>query len=353
MERFDVRLGVASAKRIRGAKSAFLAFGAWSCVFGVVPLAQADLVAHYKFDETSGTTAADSSGNSFNATSITAPAWGAGIIGNAVTFVSGNAGGDELIYDNGSNGRIVDVTNVDGVEMTVTTWVKFSTNAFQTAVYLGNERGSAFNNYFVLRSNNGRLELLARGTANDLLSTPGAGFDDGQWHHVALTATSNTSRAFYVNGQLVGTQTSDRRPFGRRIAFGATATEVNPIAAQFDGSLDDAGFWSEALGAEKLALIHGLGRLQGIDQSDAGIDAVLAVFEAGTGLASVGDQVWEFTDSLATGVTGSIGGSIAEGNAFILLDGDAGTGVVLIPEPTSIALLGVSGLVIIARRRHS
>ena len=55
-------------------------------VMSIAGNASADLVAHWRFDETSGTTALDSSGNGLNGTLEGDPQWVAGAIGGALEF---------------------------------------------------------------------------------------------------------------------------------------------------------------------------------------------------------------------------------------------------------------------------
>ena len=67
----------------------------------------------YKFDETSGTTAADSSGNGKNATLVNGPTWVAGKSGNAVNLDGSN---DYVSMPSG----IVSTLN----DFTIAAWVK-------------------------------------------------------------------------------------------------------------------------------------------------------------------------------------------------------------------------------------
>ena len=69
----------------------------FALVIGLVNSATAELVAHWRFDESSGTTANDSSGNGNHGTLIDNVQWAAGKIGGAAEF-DGTSGHIEVPY---------------------------------------------------------------------------------------------------------------------------------------------------------------------------------------------------------------------------------------------------------------
>ncbi len=50
----------------------------------------ANLVAHWSFDQASGSVLTDDSGNGYNGTLVNAPTWAAGKLGQALSFSNGN-----------------------------------------------------------------------------------------------------------------------------------------------------------------------------------------------------------------------------------------------------------------------
>ncbi len=76
--------------------------------------ASADLVAHWRFDESSGTTALDSSGNGLNGTLEGDPQWVPGVIGGALEF-----DGDDYV-DFGAP----EVFDFGTEDFTITAWIK-------------------------------------------------------------------------------------------------------------------------------------------------------------------------------------------------------------------------------------
>lgn len=123
----------------------------------------------------------------------------------------------------------------------------------------------------------------------------------------------------------------------------------------FTGSLDDFATWTRALSGQEVALLGGLGYFAGVGVSDATqIDAVLSMYEAGTGTAVVGGQTWTYAASLGSTTIGARGGSVANDDAFIVLGGD-GSGIVIVPEPEALPFVGAAGLAAAAwsaRRRR-
>lgn len=157
----------------------------------------ANLLAHYKFSEGSGTNVADSSGN--NRT---------GSIYNS-TGSSGWVTGAPTGYALGlTNGAYVDLTNFcDNLpEFTLSLWVR-STNTsggqtmliskIQDNINLGVHAGG----WYVLWENAQPRFLIWDGdTSTSFRETSPAAFGNGSWHHVVQIATEGTNLWTYVDG---------------------------------------------------------------------------------------------------------------------------------------------------------
>lgn len=172
-------------------------------------------------------------------------------------------------------------------------------------------------------------------------------FDD-TWHHVVITYASATgTAAVYIDGQLDATATN--AGVGAAFTFnkGRIGSHAENAALDIGGLMDDVGIWNHALSDQEIALIHGLGHFAGINLADDGIAAVLAAFNS-QGQAEAGGYQWAYATGLTGGI-GTVGGSIADSNAYIVLDG-SGAGVqIVVPEPGS-ALLGGGMLLALGRR---
>jgi len=154
----------------------------------------------------------------------------------------------------------------------------------------------------------------------------------------------------YVNGVEDGSATTTRtRP--SQPTYAAEIARNNRTPSQtFQGDLDDIGVWDEALDPKKIALLNGLGRFSGVDLGSASIDNVLAVYNATSGTATAGSEIWGYKTGLGSTTVGATGGSVAGGDAYIVLD-TSGNGVQQIPEPATVALAAV-GLLGLRRRRR-
>ena len=78
-----------------------------SFMFVLTSVAEADLVGLWRFDETSGTTAHDGSGNGRDGTLIGNPKWTAGRIGGALDFDGRPRWHGWCTTPGGNNGRCV------------------------------------------------------------------------------------------------------------------------------------------------------------------------------------------------------------------------------------------------------
>src|SRR5262249_53045315 len=166
-----------------------------SNVLNVTPQLAEQPVVYYRFDETSGSTALDSSGNGHT-----------GTIGPAVTHVPGLPGfGGGLHFDGSADAYVVadDATDLDPrFQITVSAWI--NAESWTASPTTNNHRivqKGLNDNQYRLLDENGVLkwDLAGIGTITaDLPST-------GVWHNV--TGTYDGSRmVLYVDGEVVASQ---------------------------------------------------------------------------------------------------------------------------------------------------
>ena len=153
------------------------------------------LKAWYQFDETSGTTAADSSGYGNNGTVINGATWTAGNSGNAVNL----DGTDDYIA---LPAGVVSNANT----ATVATWVNLDTLSNWTRIF---DFGSGTSTYMNLTPKNGanskiRFAIQNNGSSEQIIDGTSA-LATGGWHHVAVTLNGATG-ILYVDGVEVGQQ---------------------------------------------------------------------------------------------------------------------------------------------------
>jgi hypothetical protein len=215
-----------------------------SRTFNVTVLPFIPTRAWLKFDEASGTTAADATGNNWNGTLVGGSTWTAGKINNAVSF-SGSAN-----YATLPGGLITGVT-----DFTVSAWVKLNA-VNNTRIF---DFGTGTSGYMELcpkTAANGfvRYEIVSGGTVQQINTT--YTFPTGVWTHVALTQ-SGTMGTLYINGTSVGTNaglTLNPSNLGTttRNYIGKSQWSSDPY---LNGAVDDFRIIGQALTAQQVAAL--------------------------------------------------------------------------------------------------
>ncbi len=198
---------------------------------------------HLKFDESSGSVAADSSGSGRDATLVNAPAFASGRLGNALHFPA-----TASQYATLPSGVVSGLT-----DFTVSTWVKV--NAFATWQRIF-DFGTGTTNYMFLTTqytttapNAAKLRFGIRAgstTTEQSVSGTGVALTAGAWTHVAVVR-SGTTVSLYVNGSLAGSGTIALNPSDL-----GTTTQNYLGKSQFNdpylnAALDDFRLYSQAL----------------------------------------------------------------------------------------------------------
>ncbi|WP_411698574.1 family 43 glycosylhydrolase [Conyzicola sp.] len=207
------------------------------------------LVAHYAFDETSGTVAHDDSGNGKNATLVGGSTW---------------AGADGVTL-NGANGSFVQLPNnitAGLAASTVSLWVKMDATqpgAFMI-VAMGNPVTTTGTGYFALVGN-GNLRATTTSTNWSLeksTTAPGP-LARGVWKHVTYTQTAGATGTgtLYIDGVQVA-QNAAMTPALAALAGGVTTANYlgrSTYAADgyFKGSIKDFRLYNRALDATEVS----------------------------------------------------------------------------------------------------
>ncbi len=218
--------------------------------------AATDLMAHWKFDETSGTTAADSSGNNNTGTLLNGPTWTtAGKLNGALNF-------------DGTNDR-VNVPHSTSLALntnaaTLAAWVRLDTNSRSWITVIERDRSN-------LQWMD--WQIYARASDAPTANRPVCRFDwDGDmvvdadeqvqgnitlatstWYHLACTYDGSAIR-FYIDGTLRGTTTAASktiRDSGRAVSLGGNEA----WGEYLDGQIDDARVYNRALSQTEIQAI--------------------------------------------------------------------------------------------------
>ena len=174
------------------------------------------LVAHYRLDETSGTTAADSSGNARNGTLAVA---GTGTATFSTTHMVGT-GSLNLTSTSNTNGGYVSIPaslNAMGATTTLTIacWVNITTDRAWGRIFDFNNTsttGYMFLTTFqnVTTPNSVRFAITTTTySAEQQISSTGR-LSTGAWHHIAvvLDAGATYTGTLYIDGAVAGTNTA-------------------------------------------------------------------------------------------------------------------------------------------------
>jgi len=215
----------------------------------------AGLTGHWKLDETSGTLAADASGNGHTGTYGNGPLLGTeGIQNTAVQFDGTN---DKVTI---ADDPIFSSHTTTG--LTVAAWVKVlavdtdtHSQTRQPIVAKGNPGNWEWALYIYSSQQAGFSSWQCGGSSHNELSG-GPVIPFGVWTHVAATYQDGVANRVYVNGQEVASKTS----------FIASACDSNRpvlIGAREDGqylnaAIDDVRIYNRVLSAEEISILHGL-----------------------------------------------------------------------------------------------
>ncbi len=322
-----------------------------ACLLGLIvgfcAHVQGDLVAHYKFDDGSGQTAADSTGSYDGTLGSTAgsdgndPTWTSGIIGGALQFV---------VDDHVDTKAFLLPATAD---FTAMGWAKTGSSDNYRAL-LGQGRSSGNPQRLIYYASFGDSGDVARLFIGGEVVKSTTVTNTDEWFHLATTREGDIFK-IYVDGMLEATRTmaktvetdDDPSHYNKTIIGNA---DGGGSSFCVEGLVDDVAIFNSAESAQRIAAIHGLGRMRGVDLGDEGVDDVLGVFSSQTGSATAGGYTWTHATGLA-GDLGATGYDPGQG-LFIVLDA-SGNGVVGVPEPNTIAIFALgAGLLALAIRRR-
>lgn len=221
--------------------------------------ASAALIAHYTFDETSGTTATDSVSGANGAIGTNVTLGTTGKYGTAFTF--NNDATQAGIVDMGNATPIFNAINTSQT-VTISVWMNWSssTDNRDTVVFLGDSNTStSYVDLGTLGGTNtanlggvyGRTRVSA---AQDLLR--GSGFNNGAWHHIAYTVNAATDTTqLYIDGSLVGTITTPAFAFQTFNNFEVGRLGRSAPVDGFTGSVDDLRIYDTVLTGGEIATL--------------------------------------------------------------------------------------------------
>ena len=208
------------------------------------------LAIHWALDETADTVANDQSGNNRNGALLNGFSFSnratEGAMGGALNFTNNL---EEVV-------RYEEVNLVDSFPYSVATWVKASSGALRTAVYLGDGSFSTFN---IVGISGGKAQILTRRGSSQLPQAGTTTINDGAWHHVVAVFESATSRQLYVDGMLDGAFSDTASFIGDISRFSVGRNDRSSPVQAFAGGIDDVRLYRRALTEEEIGILVNLG----------------------------------------------------------------------------------------------
>lgn len=212
----------------------------------------------YKFDETGGTVAKDSSGNGFDGTIVRGPSFTSGVDGGAINLAGGSSSSTTAPYVTIPNGVLKGATAA-----TVSLWAKWtaSTTVNQWIYGLGPDS----NKYLFTSPSNGSSLLYSAITtgswsAESKLANSGQ-LPGGSWQHIAVTVDGTTA-AMYLNGRKVATATGVTVKPGdlydaSKSYSGYVGKSLYSADPYFAGAVDDFRIYNTALSQAEILNLAG------------------------------------------------------------------------------------------------
>jgi hypothetical protein len=204
------------------------------------------LLAYYPFDETSGTTSADASGNGYTASLLGGATFAAGLRGNAVTL-SGTSQ-----YVSLPTGILSSTTS-----FSIAAWVKLTSAPMWCRIF---DFGAGTNDYMFLTANSGsttRFAITTGGGGQEQQVNATPTLPTGTWEHVAITL-SGTTATLYVQGAQVAQNTNvtlTPTSLGNTTQnwLGRSEYGADPYLT---GQIDNFRIYSRALSASEVQTLH-------------------------------------------------------------------------------------------------
>jgi hypothetical protein len=199
-------------------------------------------IAYYRFEETSGSTAFDTTAN-----------------GNDGTYTNGVALGQPGAPGLGRAARFDGINDYVQTARTVSTdftlelWINTTASSLSgSQSYEGNglvwsDVGGAANDFAVAMLNNG----LSFFTGNpDVTVTSAVAINDGRWHHLVATRTMGGSVEIFVDGVSRGTTTTNNSPLNANpsIMIGGNVLD----SRYFSGLIDEVAYYPAVLSAARI-----------------------------------------------------------------------------------------------------
>lgn len=202
-----------------------------------------NLVSYWKYDETSGTSAADSKGSNTGTASSSAILNNAGQFSNCAVFVK--ASSHKITHG--------DIFALNAyTAMTFSFWYKTSSSGVDDSIISNYAQSGGGGGYSIDLKSDNKIHLNTWSTvgANTGDVVSGVTVNDGNWHHIAVVKTSATTAIIYVDGS-AGSSGSITPVTPSTAGNFHVGGEPN-IYGYSDCSVDDLSVFSRALNSTEI-----------------------------------------------------------------------------------------------------
>ncbi|MDP7263969.1 MAG: LamG domain-containing protein [Candidatus Thermoplasmatota archaeon] len=202
----------------------------------------------WHFNETSGETAHDWTGNNNNGTVSGGANWTGGKFGGSLEF---DGLDDRVDCGNSSN---LDVNRNDS--FTVTAWINTTNSTNQSIVTRGRFGGSTHGYAILIDERNPHKATVVVGdNATEVRIESGTNVDDGKWHHIGLSRdTAADQIILYVDGIREGNitdNTTENISVTDSLQLGSSWNGTS-FRDWFDGRIDEVAVWNRTLSSREI-----------------------------------------------------------------------------------------------------
>lgn len=220
--------------------------GGASCVFP-----SANLVSYWRFDEDTGTSTADQTGNGNTGTLTNSPTWGLGKINYAVVY----GGGTQYVGVSSTSNF-----NFSNSSFSVSMWVKLASSQATYAGLLAS--GNSSNVAWTFQRDSSSTQIAAYlPNKVDFKSGSWTAITDNTWHHVVFilnfSLTVGTVQ-MYLDGSLYDTQTDLNNPGNFTVPFIIGGTK-DATSVGVSGTIDELGIWKVGLSSTNVTALYNSG----------------------------------------------------------------------------------------------
>lgn len=207
--------------------------------------AEDGLIGSWRFDEGSGTVAADDSGNGNDGTlyNMSTP-WITGRYNYALNF----DGSDD--YVDCGNDSIFNVSATNA--FTISCWIRPNDLSSEQGIIGKMVGGSwATATYAITITSNGYVKItVGNGSSYSTVSLPASCFSVGEWVHIAATYDGHDLRG-YVNGE----EKASNEDIDYTLASNAASLKIGQVYYYFDGDIDEVRLYNQALNASEIMTV--------------------------------------------------------------------------------------------------